>query len=455
MASSCDRIAGGWRAVLFCAIAALLVRGSFVWLMRDHLKDDPDGYRQLAATLSETGRYAIQPGSGDEHSRELQPTAYRPPLYPLLIAVTGSISPSLNTAVIVLHLTLGVLTVLIVVSIGKAWSLGWASYFAAFLVAFDPILLNQSALVMTETLAAFLAVAILAVLTTTESRTSLDEHSLSGSGLQPRLSHKTLGRAAATGAIFGCAVLARPTFLVWLMLSALAFLCIRRPLSKALSTTAVIVVTAAAVLTPWTVRNLLVLDNPVFATTHGGYTLLLGNNPAFYDFLRGGPSYSATWDSRELDAEYTRIRRDFGEDEVAADRWAYEQAFRHIKAEPRMFLYASAVRVSRLWRLVPHQTGASESTLRRLSRYVVGIWYAHVFGLALLGSFVLARRLCRPPWIWGLLLLVSLTAVHAFYWSNMRMRAPAMPVIGLLAAAGLLRLTGNVSLRAAASKKVA
>jgi len=34
-------------------------------------------------------------------------------------------------------------------------------------------------------------------------------------------------------------------------------------------------------------------------------------------------------------------------------------------------------------------------------------------------------------------LILSLTAVHAFYWSDMRMRAPLVPAIALLAASGV------------------
>ena len=44
-----------------------------------------------------------------------------------------------------------------------------------------------------------------------------------------------------------------------------------------------------------------------------------------------------------------------------------------------------------------------------------------------------------PPssWLWGLLLVACLTAVHTFYWTDMRMRAPLMPVVALAAAGGL------------------
>ena len=39
-----------------------------------------------------------------------------------------------------------------------------------------------------------------------------------------------------------------------------------------------------------------------------------------------------------------------------------------------------------------------------------------------------------PSWLWGLLLVACLTAVHAVFWTDMRMRAPVMPVVALAAA---------------------
>ncbi|MCX7426448.1 MAG: hypothetical protein NTW96_12605, partial [Planctomycetia bacterium] len=42
-------------------------------------------------------------------------------------------------------------------------------------------------------------------------------------------------------------------------------------------------------------------------------------------------------------------------------------------------------------------------------------------------------------WPWGALLIACVTAVHAFYWSDMRMRAPLVVVIALAATAGISR----------------
>jgi hypothetical protein len=51
----------------------------------------------------------------------------------------------------------------------------------------------------------------------------------------------------------------------------------------------------------------------------------------------------------------------------------------------------------------------------------------------------LASLMWRWDWRWSLQLCVILnfTLVHLVYWSNMRMRAPLVPLIALVAARGL------------------
>ena len=43
----------------------------------------------------------------------------------------------------------------------------------------------------------------------------------------------------------------------------------------------------------------------------------------------------------------------------------------------------------------------------------------------------------RSPWDWGVLLCLAFTAGHPLYWGNLRMRAPLMPFVALVAAAAL------------------
>ncbi|MEX0818454.1 MAG: phospholipid carrier-dependent glycosyltransferase, partial [Pirellulaceae bacterium] len=136
-------------AILAVAICALLIRGAFVVMTADALNADPDGYRGIAENLRQHGVF----GSTSV------PTAFRPPLYPVLLAalaVKGEVWPSLVGG---LHVLLGVATVVLTFLLARQWRLGRWSAVAAALVAVDPILLHQSSLVMTETLATFLATA--------------------------------------------------------------------------------------------------------------------------------------------------------------------------------------------------------------------------------------------------------------------------------------------------------
>jgi len=198
-------------------------------------------------------------------------------------------------------------------------------------------------------------------------------------------------------------------------------------------------VVSVGVLSPWICRNYVALGRPIVATTHGGYTLMLGNNDGFYDFLQQS-RWGDIWDSRELDDGYNRIKQQLDDDEVQADRWAREQAITCIQRRGGMFVYSCAVRIGRLWGIVPHQVDSSESTAKRLARYAIGLWYVLVFLFAAIGVSSQGRRLFHSPWIWGLLVCLSFTAVHTVYWSNLRMRAPLMPVVAMAAALGAKRI---------------
>ena len=99
-----------------------------------------------------------------------------------------------------LHVFLGVASVGLTWWLGRGWGLGnRGAAVAAMLVACDPILLNQSTQVMTETPATFLATAGLVLLTLASRR-------------------PTVGRMIATGIDFIFGALCRPTLLLWTIL---------------------------------------------------------------------------------------------------------------------------------------------------------------------------------------------------------------------------------------------
>jgi len=185
--------------------------------------------------------------------------------------------------------------------------------------------------------------------------------------------------------------------------------------------------------------------------------LLLGNNPLFYDYLRSGawgtawqaePFHLAWADRLEGDPREARFWEEprqgplvppVIEDERADDRLAYETAKATISRQPTMFLWASLVRLGRLWSPWPHQTESRAGG----ALWGVGLFYLVFTGLGLWGIGALGRRVWSPPWVAGLLLAIALSGVHAVYWSNLRMRAPAIPWLALLAAGGAAAAMGG------------
>jgi len=79
----------------------LFFRAGALWLMSDALRTDPDGYRRLAVNLVEHGTF----GQGDV------PTAYRPPLYPMMLTGCVALGNCVRPAIGALHVTLGAATV--------------------------------------------------------------------------------------------------------------------------------------------------------------------------------------------------------------------------------------------------------------------------------------------------------------------------------------------------------
>ena len=420
-------------------LAVLLIRVG-VLVLPSSLSDDPDGYRVLAENLVEHGCL----GAGEN------PTAYRPPLYPLLLAACFTLDPGGHLAIGILHLASGLAAVWLVWRLGILWGLGRYAPVAALLVAVDPILLVGSASVMTETVATLLTCVSLLCLTRAGE-------------------HATRSRVALAGVSMALAILCRPTFLVWTAAVACGIPWLAESRSERIKVFAVYVLSVGIVLAPWIVRNQIHFGRPVIGTTHGGYTLLLGNNPSFYEYLGRG-SWGNVWDATEFDRDWVdRMNDTNSTDEVSRDRLAYSDGMRTIRGKPRMFLYSCLVHVGRLWSPLPHQVSPDETTARRLARYAVGLWYLVELSLGGLGLAIVLFGRCgqrdtdpmrkrgKQPiaslaprasvgldrewygtWLWGLLLAGSFTAVHAVYWSNIRMRAPLMPLVALAATVAIM-----------------
>jgi hypothetical protein len=280
--------------------------------------------------------------------------------------------------------------------------------------------------------------------------------------------------AGLAGGAMGLAALCRPTFLPWLGLVAVAMFVVRARnaecrfhnsesfwsgIHRRISHAAALAIVAAVVVAPWVIRNQRELGRPIVTTTHGGYTLWLGNNLSFYDWLRNSKS-DLPWDverdrtgAHRQEEALIRIALLINSDpdvratdlssEMAGDSFERQLAIKAIENDPAGFAHACAYRLRQLWSPLPNKLTADESTSRTLLRYATAAWYGGVYVLAAVGIWRLRWKLLARPWIWGVLLCLTFTAVHTFYWSNLRMRAPLMPFVAIVAAVGLVRTRTN------------
>ncbi|MEC9092741.1 MAG: hypothetical protein VX438_08560, partial [Planctomycetota bacterium] len=311
----------------------------------------------------------------------------------------------------------------------------------AIIVAMDPIALRHSSLVMTETLAIFFATIGLWLLSC---------------GTNGRRLPFLLG-----GVVFGLFGLCRPTFLIWAGLIGLAVMLglLSRPREskrKNLLNSVLFFSGILCILAPWIARNHQLYGRLILATTHGGYTLFLGNNDSFYDYLRSGKR--SPWNGEnELQETVKKIRKDcqfFSEewqgvivDEVKKDRLYYDKAIEVIRRRPLDFCYACLIRAVRFWCIIPNSSDL-ESPGQTVIRLGAGIWYGILFAFVWVGAFQWIQCFVRNPvnrWFLfqkslpAILLIIAFQGLHLVYWSNMRMRAPLVVVLALLAVLGTVK----------------
>ncbi len=438
----------------------LIVRGGLLIAQFDQLRADPDSYHLIAHNMVRFACFSVDDATlMGSRSGEPAPSAFRPPLYPVLLSnlAVGKDKIIHWEAIAALHLTMGIATVWITWLIARALQLGWTSYLAGVLVACDPILLNQQSLIMTETLGALCTVLAWGLLV----RFHFD---------------RNWWNAALAGGAIGIAALGRPTYLPWLAVATVVALFLlpglfvasqadvktkkQRQWGMRIFNATALLVTGLGIMFPWAWRNYQVFQEPLFTTTHGGYTLYLANNRHFYRYLRNdhsglpwqpdeetvwgeGLQYSLSFagEQRSLLRQLNPPSRTLDYSRELTDNKIQAQAAGDaIQEDPLGFILAAGYRVRQLWSPLPYRLTAEESQGRLALRYLTAAWYLAVYALAITGIVRLRWNLFRSPWLWGALLCAIFTGVHLFYWCNLRMRAPLMPIVAVVAAAGALHL---------------
>ncbi|WP_437229862.1 hypothetical protein SH661x_001661 [Planctomicrobium sp. SH661] len=419
--------------VLFAGLLAIfvLVRIAVIWQHRADLQEDPDAYMSIARNVAEGHGFSRGAALSPSDSTSYPPSAHRPPLYPLLLVPICQPDQQFGRAA--LHLGLAIVTFFALWQAGINLGLSFNQRLLANAIyTVDPLALRYLAFPMTETLCA--CVISLLLVTLTDRRAG---------GF----------RSLLTGLVFGICVLSRPTFWIFGFLYAPVWLFLQwrqatpsggeASAMKTVRTAALILLGVALPVAPWVVRNAIVLHSPILMTTHGGYTLLLGNNTAFYREVVDQP-WGTIWDgsrgagqSAWIDATLEQAAAEAGLGEVELDRWFSRKAWECIRSEPVTFLRACLLKFCWFWNIGPH--GPEAQQIPPILLWGVRLFYAAFWLALILGLIRIFRNLLRQfeqhqGWQVPILLVVSMTGAHLVYWSDARMRAPITPALVLIAA---------------------
>jgi 4-amino-4-deoxy-L-arabinose transferase-like glycosyltransferase len=325
------------------------------------------------------------------------PTAEHPPLHSVLLAGLAELG---GTSPDVQRLTgsvFGAGTIAAVGVLGRRVASERAGLLAAGLAAVYPVLITADGALMSESLFGLLvALLLLAAYRLVEA--------------------PTLGRAVVLGGVAALAALTRGEALLLLALVLVPVL--RRP--AGVRAAGVALAAFAVVMAPWTVRNLIVFDQPVVIANSSGSAIAGANCDATYfgDQLGGWrPQCVRAYPGNEAES-FTRARRD-----------GIDYAGDHLGRLPVVL----ATRLGRVWALYdPLQLPEGRSAR------------AHKLGLAMLlllvplavGGVLVLRR--RGVDVWILLapiVMVSLTALLTY--GNQRFRQPADVALVVPAAVAL------------------
>lgn len=363
--------------------------------------NDPDDYLRFARNLALHGVYGPNPD---------QPSAYRPPGYPLLLAglirATGeSDIKGIWPYIFGLHLLATVAIIAATMRIAERLIHANAGVIAGLFVAFDPLLVRQSIDIMSETVFTACLLQLLSSLICSSNR-------------------PTRRSILSVAISLTLAALIRPTVIpVWLAIGFVAIFSGKLRFWLGCS------VVATILYAPWPSRNHQWSGHWILTTTHGGYTLWLGQNPEFYErevvAHRPWPEESFVAWTMQNDKATIHLS------EVERDGAFRDMALSWMKSHPREALRTQLYHLTSFWSFVYRSAEAPEISnwLRFTITATFSIWSIAAGACGLCS---------RTFWYWpGNLLLATIfaiSAVHAVYWSNMRMRAPIEPIVAVLAA---------------------
>ncbi len=406
-----------WKAALIILIAVIVRCGFAIavdqGVIQTLLNPDSLGYLSCAYNLSRGVGYAQAVDDQHPYSQPVEFSAWRPPLYPMVLAVAFQISR--NTLFLrMLQVAFQAVALYFLLRLALRLFGEWPALIAGVIFSFYPPLILYTADLGTESLFVMLLSAVFFVFYAAGGKIS--------------------GKCAfALGVLVGLAALCRPTGLALVPALGLAIWLMLRSWKRAIGPVVALALAVAMVVLPWTYRNYRLFHKVVLISSNGGATLWAG---AYLHLVPGATL---------AEVGYTQHGALPNLSETEREHYYYRQAFAILDHRPRRFAKMFALNFAAMYTLVPSETYHSGR-----NRLVYSLSYIPLLAAGLAGFWMLRRRRRELTLLWAF--IVSNTVLYCIYLAAIRYRVPTVdPILMLGAGVCLAALLGPRSNPEAAS----
>jgi 4-amino-4-deoxy-L-arabinose transferase-like glycosyltransferase len=382
---------------------------------------DPAFYTLLGRSIADGHGYRLLSG---------EPTAFYPVGYSAALSVVFSIMTWLPfgdnepLAIALFNLLLGVATIVLVFEVGRRVFDNRIGIVAAAIVSVYPNLIFHTSAALTETLFNFIMMSALVVLL-----------------WRPWTGYFGWRTLALFGALLGASALVRPISLLVLPGLLVVWLIAGYGWRRAVKFVAVIGIAAVAVIAPWTVRNLIVMNSPrVIISTNLGDNLCIGNNANATGAFNVGLDPGGRTDAYCFHDLGDMARPAY---EVRRNTLTMNRAVEYIRSHPIDELRLSYKKLyytvyndhDGLFAVESYGEDAFiGSSLRRVLETVANGWFWSTSTLGLLGVRYLASRR-HPRRLCLLATMVALALPVVIFFGDPRFKLPVVPLLSVAAAA--------------------
>jgi 4-amino-4-deoxy-L-arabinose transferase-like glycosyltransferase len=371
---------------------------------------DPGFYRLFAEQLAHFNGYRL-PIDGGKVA-----TAYYPPGYSFSLAPFFWLTPdSWETGVVAaLNVVWQLGLVALSFFIGRRLTgTARAGYVAAATLALWPNLVFHSAVALTESLFLVLLAGV----------------GLLAGGAPWNERRWETWRAVAVGVVLGAATLVRPVTIPVFPALGIVFLVARFGWKKAIGQAALVTVAAVAVLTPWAIRNAIVMHQVTLSTN-------TGDNLCMSRRMHGSGGFEFPND-RCLSGPFESLDRP--EFETARDKWGRDIAVKFVRQHPGEELRlvfrrlghtfendADGIRAAESYDDDPFLSDGTRDVLR-----TIATTYGAVIGLAGVAGLVVLAVRRRPEGLLVVLIGVGMLLPPMVFFGDPRFHVPAVPIAAL------------------------